>query len=57
MPVLMLWVLSYTTDGTMLAYVTTYRYPTFHMNLCVLLGWKAPKVSGGLWICVWILKL
>lgn len=48
-PVLMLWSLSYTMAGTMIATVTTYRPPMFHVDLYILLGWKAlpQSVLGG----------
>lgn len=42
MPAPMWWVLFHTMDRTMIANVTTNGSPTFHMDLCALLGWKAP---------------
>lgn len=36
-------------DGTVIASVTTYMSPVFHVDLCILLGWKAlpQSVLGG----------
>lgn len=47
-PVLMLWSLFYTMDGIMIANVTAYGSPMFHVDLYILLGWKAlpQSISG-----------